>query len=36
MTYIESDTTEIKSEITNDICKEVVAFANTYPETNDE
>lgn len=29
MTFIESDSVELKSEIVGDICKEVIAFANT-------
>lgn len=29
MRFIESDMTELKSEVVNDICKEVIAFANT-------
>lgn len=33
MAYIESETVELKSEIVSDICKEVVAFANTHGGT---
>lgn len=29
MTYYESETVELKSEIVSDICKEIIAFANT-------
>lgn len=29
MTFIESETVELKSSVVADICKEVIAFANT-------
>ena len=30
MRFAESDTVELKAEIVGDICKEIVAFANTH------
>ena len=33
MTFFESETVELKSEIVGDICKEVIAFANTHGGT---
>ena len=33
MAFAESETVELKSEITGDICKEIVAFANTHGGT---
>lgn len=33
MTYFESEAVELKSEIVSDICKEIIAFANTHDGT---
>ena len=30
MTFAESENVELKSEVTSDICKEIIAFANTH------
>lgn len=33
MTFVESETVELKSELVSDICKEIVAFANSHGGT---
>ncbi|MBD5084809.1 MAG: ATP-binding protein, partial [Clostridiales bacterium] len=33
MTFVESETVELKSELVGDVCKEIVAFANTHGGT---
>ena len=34
MIFAESENVELKSEVTSDICKEIIAFANTHGDTH--